>query len=191
MRAWLFEAAWTPRLALSALCVPLPRPFKRHASNWAELTRPNTRDIDIHGDHAGHLALWSWGIMQKVQSDADLSGWGSVWDQEMPLDRPPPPPFSGLQRGRAVACARPIDACQFVIISICLHADEDQISAAPHEYAYCRPLGGRVRPCRNIFTRSSASCSRIKHPIINKHTKPDAPQAVIYQWQTTPQKINK
>lgn len=63
-----------------------------------------------------------------------------------------------------------------------------KISAAPHKYAYRRPLWGRVRPCRNIFTRSSASCSRIRHLIISKRAKPDAPQAAIHEWQTKKKK---
>lgn len=66
-----------------------------------------------------------------------------------------------------------------------------KISAAPHKYAYRRPLWGRVRPCRNIFTRSSASCSRIRHLIISKRAKPDAPQAAIHEWQTKKKKTGE
>lgn len=184
------RATRTPRPAISALCIPLGRPFNdthQTEPNWRGPTRVTLIFMGItqviwrrgHGELCRNCR-----VMQICQA------WGAFGTRRCPWIVPPPP-ISGLQRGRAAVCARPwtranLSSSQYVSTLM-----KTKISAAPHKYAYRRPLWGRVRPCRNIFTRSSASCSRIRHLIISKRAKPDAPQAAIHEWQTKKKKTGE
>lgn len=91
--------------------------------NWRG---PVTRDIDIHGVHAGHLVPLSRELGRKcrvMQTSSDEEAPGTArrpWNQT---------------RSERV---RPVEACQFVVIPVCLFTEEGLRDQKHHEYVNSR-----------------------------------------------------
>lgn len=113
--------------------------------NWRG---PVTRDIDIHGVHAGHLVSSSRELGRKcrvmqISSDEEAPGTARrPWNQTRS------------------ECVRPVEACQFVVIPVCLFTEEGLRDQKHHEY-----VNSRMRTFF-FFLRSS---SLSEHFLRNNH----------------------